>query len=159
MTTAQQIVSNLDDNQAILMVNKINDRIYAAVDYSTIEQSAKGDDLGNALLEISDDQMNARMDADDSVAVARRFLDSIARDESLSYLVIDAWEEVQNEDSMFVGTVIAVGLVVNLTLFMISSKIKIDLGNVTIEKDKVDTEAVKAIMEPLSKVADVAAVK
>lgn len=159
MTTAQEIVENLDDNQVVAMVNRIHNRIYGAVDFATIEKSVKDDNLGNTLLELSDDQLKTEMDAGDSVSVARRFLQSLAQDENLSYLVIDAWEEVQNEDSMFVGTVIAVGLMVNLTLFMISSNIKIDLGKVKIEKNTVDTEAVKAIMEPLSKAADIASVQ
>ena len=77
-------------------------------------------------------------------------MESIAKDDSLSVLITDAWEEVQNDDSMFVGTIIAIGLIANLTLFMVSSKIDIDLGVVKISKDKVDTEAVKAIMEPIT---------
>jgi hypothetical protein len=36
---------------------------------------------------------------------------------------------------------------------MISSDIQIDLGKVKISKAKVDTEAVKAIMDPISKAA------
>jgi hypothetical protein len=74
----------------------------------------------------------------------------------LSEVITDSWEEVQNDDSMFVGTVIAVGLMVNLTLFMISSNIEIDFGKVKISKGTVDMEAVKAIMEPISKAASLA---
>jgi hypothetical protein len=156
MTTAQQIVNNLNDNQAIMMVNKIHNRIFSAVDFDTIENNVKGDDDGSTLLGLSDDQLGAELDAGVSVAVARKFLESVAQDEGLSEVITDSWEEVQNDDSMFVGTVIAVGLMVNLTLFMISSNIEIDLGKVKISKGTVDTEAVKAIMEPISKAASLA---
>jgi hypothetical protein len=151
MTTAQQIVNNLNDNQAIMMVNKIHNRIFSAVDFDTIENNVKGDDDGSTLLGLSDDQLGAELDAGVSVAVARKFLESVAQDEGLSEVITDSWEEVQNDDSMFVGTVIAVGLMVNLTLFMISS-----IGKVKISKGTVDTEAVKAIMEPISKAASLA---
>jgi hypothetical protein len=39
---------------------------------------------------------------------------------------------------------------------MISSNIEIDFGKVKISKGTVDTEAVKAIMEPISKAASLA---
>ena len=150
MTTAEDIVQNLNDNQAVLMVNKIHNRIFNAVDFETIENNVKDDDVGKTLLGLNDDQFNFKLDADISIKISRDFLKSIAKDESLSAVITDAWEEVQNDDSMMVGTIIALGLIANLTLFMVSSKIEIDYGKVKINKDKVDTEAVKAIMEPIT---------
>jgi hypothetical protein len=153
MTTAQNIVLDLSDNQAVLMVNKIHDRIFNAVEFGTIESQVKDDDDGKALLELNNEQLLVKLDSEVSVRLARKFLESVAQDENLSAVVIDTWEEIQSDDSLFIGTVIAVGLMVNLTLFMISSDIQIDLGKVKISKGKVDTEAVKAIMDPISKAA------
>ena len=150
MTTAQEIVQNLNDNQAVMMVNKIHNRIFNAIDFDVIENNIKNHDVGKALLGLSDDQLNIEFDANISVKLSRSFLESIAKDEGLSDVITNAWEEVQNDDSMIVGTIIALGLIANLTLFMVSSKIEIDFGNVKINKDKVDIEAVKAIMEPIS---------
>ena len=158
MTTTQDIVKNLNDNQAILMVSKIHDRIFSAVDFSTIEDNVRGNDTGNALLGLNDDQLDIGLEAYISVELARKFLESISGDENLSRIVTDAWEQVENDDSMFVGTVLAVGLMVNLTLFMISSNIEIDLGKLKITKGTVDTEAVKAIMEPISKATNLISV-
>ena len=78
MTTAQQIVNNLNDNQAIMMVNKIHNRIFSAVDFDTIENNVKGDDDGSTLLGLSDDQLGAELDAGVSVAVARQRCRKIA---------------------------------------------------------------------------------
>ncbi|MCZ6565991.1 MAG: hypothetical protein O6852_07655 [Gammaproteobacteria bacterium] len=158
MTTAQDIVINLNDNQAIKMARNIHDRIFSAVDYDTVEKNSRGDDDGKTLLGLSDDQLKTKFDASTSVELSRNILESISNDEGLSAVIADAWEEVQNDDSMAIGigTVIAVGLMVNLTLFMISSELELNFKNGKLIKHKVDTEAVKAVVELISKTAKIA---
>lgn len=150
MTTAQEIVQKLNDNQAVMMLNKVHNRLFTSLDFDILENNVKDKDIGKTLLAIDDEQLDVELDAVVSVRLSREFLESLARDDQLSVFITDAWEEVQNDDSMFIGTVIAIGLMVNLTLFMVSSKIDINIGGVTISKDTVDTEAVKAIMEPIT---------
>jgi len=156
MTTAQDIVKNLNDNQAVKMASNIHDRIFSAVDYDTVEKNTRGDDDGKTLLGLSDDQLKTKFDASTSVELSRNILESISNDEELSAVIADAWEEVQNDDSLFIGTVIVVGLMVNLTLFMISSELELNFKNGKLIKHKVDTEAVKAVVELISKTAKIA---
>jgi len=151
MTTAQDIVNRLDDSQSIMMAKVIHDRIFSTLDFNAIADNVQGDSTGERLLELDDIPQDAEFNVMESVTVSKRFLSSIASDENLSILISDAWQELKNNDQLFVGATIAVGLMVNLTLFMVSSKIEFKIGNLKIKKDKVDSEAVKSIMEFLSK--------
>ena len=156
MTTAQEIVKNLDDTQAVAMAEKIHNRIFRAIDYADIENSAAASGLSQPLLTLSDDQLDQKLDAETSVMHSRQFLEALSGDPDMAAMIDDAWAQVMNDDDLFVGAIIAVGLIVNLTLFMVSSDIEIDLGKIKIHKGKVDTEAVKAIMEPITKLAGLA---
>ena len=150
MITAQEIVQNLNDNQAVMMANKINDKIFSNVEFDIIERGIKDDNVGKTLLGLSDDQLKIELNANISVDLSREILESMAKDENLSMLITDVWREVQEHDSMFVGTAIAIGLIANLTLFMISSEFELEIGGVKLRKHTIDTEAVKAIMEPIT---------
>ena len=150
MISAQEIVQNLNDNQAVMMANKINDKIFSNVEFDIIERGIKDDNVGKTLLGLSDDQLKIELNANISVDLSREILESMAKDENLSMLITDVWREVQEDDSMFVGTAIAIGLIANLTLFMISSEFELEIGGVKLRKHTIDTEAVKAIMEPIT---------
>lgn len=152
MTSAQNIVNKLDDSQAVMMLKLVHDRIFDAVDFEVIEKGTKGNVIGENLLEVTDLPIDAEFDSATSIKQARVFLNSIAKDDDLSDLITESWQELQKNDQMFVGATIAVGLMVNLTLFMVSSKIELKIGNLTIKKDKVDTAAVKAIMQPVTEI-------
>ncbi len=156
MATAHEIVHNLDDTQAVAMAENIHNRIFSAVDYADIENSAAASGLGQPLLALTDDQLDQKIDTETSVMLSRRFLEALSSDPDMASMIEVAWAQVKNDDDLFVGAIIAVGLMVNLTLFMVSSNIEIDLGKIKIHKGKVDTEAVKAIMEPVTKVAGLA---
>lgn len=153
MSNMQDVIKNLNDNQAVMLLNNIHNRIFNAVDFDDLEKNIKDNDVGKILLELSDEQLNVDFDANISVDLTREFLTSIVKDENFSELIKAAWEEVKNDDAMMVGTIIAVGLMVNLTLFMVSSKFEIDINGMKFSKDKVDTEAVKAIMGAIGKIS------
>ena len=156
MTAAQEIVQNLDDTQVVAMANSIHNRIFSAVDYAEIENSAGKDDVGKSLMGLTDNQLDQPLDTATAVTLSRQFLVIMAADPEMSGIVEEVWAELKNDDNLFVGAVIAVGLVFNLTLFMVASDIEINVGNTKIHKKPVDTEAVKAIAEIISTVAGLA---
>ncbi len=154
MISAEEIVSTLGDNQAVAMAQRIHNRLFSNIDFADLKQNTQNNADAALLLSLTPQQYELKFDATTSTQLVRQFLTTLANDPETAPIIVDIWQEVTDDDSMFVGTVVAVGLMVNLTLFMISSELEIDLGKVKIRKAKVDTDAVKAVMEPVKSLVD-----
>ncbi|UCE07831.1 MAG: hypothetical protein JSW07_07310, partial [bacterium] len=90
-----------------------------------------------------------KFNATDSVVLAKQILRGFARDKQMSSLVLAAWEDIKDDDKLFIETILAVGLVVNVTLFMASSEIEYSDGKLSFKKGKADANMLKSIMEPV----------
>lgn len=157
MNHASDIVEQLNDNQAIAMIKRLNDRIFSNIDFDKLMKHIGEPKVSNEILALDDDVFDAELNATDSVRVARQILTSLAKDEGTAGLIEDTWKELEKDDSMFIiEAILAVGLVANLTLFMVSTKMELDLGKLKIRKDKVDLDAVKEIMKPVTELAKAA---
>lgn len=151
MTRSQELVGKLEDTQAVDLANIVHNRVFSSLDYEVLEKSASGSEVGRTLLAVPEEQLDAKLDFATSVNFAREFLELLAKDPEMYPLIEDAWAEYQENDDQFVGAAIAVGLMVNLTLFMVSSEFEFNLGKFKLRKGKVETEKLKAVLEPVAK--------
>lgn len=149
MTSAEEIVSTLSDNQAASLAKRIHNRLFSNIHFADIKENTQNDADAALLLSLTPQQYELKFDANTSTQLVRQFLVTMANDPETAPVIVDTWQEVIEDDSMFVGTVVAVGLMVNLTLFMISSELEVNIGSLKIRKKTVDSDAVKAVMEPV----------
>lgn len=146
MQDATQIVAALDDVQVIAMAKRINADIVAAVPRDqlvAVPEAARQ----AAILE----GLNARTTLDPARAVeaSRRLLAALAADPGTAPLVTRAWAVIEEDDSLMIETIIALGLIANLTLFMATSRLKLNIGSLEVVKETATPELVKAVIDPV----------
>jgi hypothetical protein len=84
------------------------------------------------------------------VTLGRQLLRSFASDPALAPLAGEVVDAVRADDSLFIEAALALGVLVNLTMFMASSELTFQSGGLTIKKGPVTAEVVKAIVEPVT---------
>ena len=149
MQKALEIVQNLSDVQSVKMLKQIYKDIFKAVPIDEVKRRAEDNESVALLSNLSVDKMKESIDPEQSVALTRNMLLAIAQDENLSWSVISAWEKVENDDSLMIGTIITLGLIANLTLFMATTEAEFEIKGVKIKKAAANAEQIKAVVSPL----------
>lgn len=151
MLEANQIVDNLSEVQTVKLASHLYQSIYKAVPYKTVTESLVTNiDEVAYIRGLDKETKKHRLDSGQSVEAAKLLLSSFANDDTLAPVLINAWEEVKQDDSLFIEAIIAVGLLANLTLFMASSEIEMEIGGVKIKKGKPSLDVLKAVLEPIT---------
>ncbi len=150
MKKALDIVQNLDDVQAVMMLKYIYQDIFRAVPFEEVKQNVQDRETISQIDKLSTDVMKQSIDAEQSVELTRNMLLCFAKDENLSNLVTDAWERVYNDDSLIIETIITVGLIANLTLFMATTEVEFEFKGIKIKKMSASGEQIKAVLNPLT---------
>lgn len=149
MPNTVQVVSKLSDIQVIKMVKQIEETIADAISPDELEEHADPGALKEVKGATAGDAEQLLPPAV-SLDVSRRVLLALASDPATAPLVEQAWAVVEEDDSLFIEAIIALGLIANLTLFMATTKVKFKVGTLEIDKGDANVEMIKAALQPLT---------
>lgn len=151
MKEALAIVTNLNDVQAVSLLKQLNRNLFQAVAFNEVRDHLQtgGDDI--TLLKNLDIEMKKQtLNPEDSVKLTKHILMAFAQSNELSPALVQSWEEIKNDDSLFIGTIVAIGLLANLTLLLASTGIEFKVGNLKIKKTTADAGMIKEIVSPIT---------
>ena len=150
MKEAVEIVENITNVKAISLLKQLNRNLYTAVPYKDVQANLAKELEEIELLNTLDlETKKQNLDPESSVEVTKIILMAIAKDNDLAPALVQTWNEIKNDDSLFIETIIAVGLIVNLTIFMATSDIEFNVGGLHLRKGKADAGVLKEIMKPV----------
>ena len=141
-------IDDLSDVQAITAARQLSRRIFSAVTLDVLRPAAHVCDL-DAVPQVT---MSARLDSTDSAGVSKHLLRAFAQDHALAPVVNEVVDEVRQDESVFIEHSIAVGEIVNLTMFMASSELEFKFRSGTIRKGAVSAAMLKTVLEPIVEV-------
>jgi hypothetical protein len=151
MEEAVTIVEGLTSVQAVSLLKRLNRDLYQAVPYQEVKDHLISDVDEVQMLENTDLEMKKKsLDSDASIQATKQILLAYAKSEDLAPVLVQAWDEIKTDDSLFIETIIVVGLLVNLTLFMATSDMEFKIGKLTIRKGRADSSIIKEIMSPVT---------
>lgn len=150
MNQAIEIVENLNEAQAASLLKQLHQDIFQAIPYSEVLNAIESSGKIQTLKDVEPEIKKKTLDADTSIGMAKDILTIFSRDKDLSPILVSAWDKIKDQDNLFIGAVLSVGLVVNLTLFMVSSEIDYSDGKLSIKKRQVNADVLKAIIEPVT---------
>lgn len=152
MQKALEIIQHLDDVQSVKMLKQIYKDIFKAVPVEEVKRITgnNNNEAVSLLNNLSDDMIKKNFDPEQSVDLTKKMLLAFAKDENLSWLVINAWEKVENDDSLMIEVIITLGLIANLTLFMATTELEFEIKGVKIKKGIANAEQIKAVLSPLT---------
>lgn len=145
MADLSTAIDGLDSVQTVNAVRELNRRVFSTISPETVKATTQASSLTN----VPEGLRTATLDSETSVALSRQILHAFAADAALAPLVSAVVDQVQEDDSLFIETAIALGVLVNLTMLMASSELTFKTGNLTIKKGKVGTDLVKTIVAPI----------
>lgn len=148
MQDAVELVRSLSNVQAVALLQRLNKDLYGAVQYADVERRAQPD--ARASLAVDGRARRQGMDAESSVAAARMLLTVMARDPGLAPVVVQAWDGIRKDHTLMIETVLAVGLVLNLTLFMSTTEMEFKVGNLKVKKKAADAKLLKELLVPVT---------
>lgn len=151
MNDALNIVKSLSDVKVTSLIRQLYQNIFKAISYQEmLDKLPSSVNNIDTLRNLDQEIIKKKLNSENSVALAKQALTAFAKDEQLSQLLINAWEEIKDHDKLFIETILAVGLVVNVTLFMATSDIEYKDGKFSFRKEKASAEILKPIMEPIT---------
>jgi hypothetical protein len=148
MQDAVELVGRLSNVQAVALLLRLNEDLYDALPYAEVEQFAQPD--ARESLALDGRALKETMDSEASVAAARMLLTVIARDPGLAPVVMQAWDAIRKDQPLMVETVVAVGLVLNLTLFMTTTEMEFKVGKLKVKKKAADAKLLKELLVPVT---------
>jgi hypothetical protein len=157
MPNTIELVQGFSDSQVVEVMKELFNTVYTNVPYEQVMNNSKGvADVGQ-LVSLDEDTMQQELSATDSTRFGRLVLDEYARDPQLAVLIEQAWEKVQSSDDLIVDPLLALGLVVNLTLFMATTEVTLERGpggktHWKFIKKAARPGLVSSILNPLAKV-------
>ncbi|NIM12811.1 MAG: hypothetical protein GTO45_11955 [Candidatus Aminicenantes bacterium] len=151
MQEAVEIIEGLNNVQMVSLLKELNRTIYKSVTYQNVVDNLPGEDVGIlALRDLGLETKKTKLIPEDSITAAKEILLGFAQVEDLAPILIAAWENIKNDDKMFIETIVAVGLLVNVTLFMASTEIKYEDGKFSFIKKTTPPKILSAIMQPIN---------
>ncbi len=149
MKNIRNVVAGLTDVQVVTLLKQLNRDLYQVVPFREVESRLLDNAPVESLHNLDLAAKKAALDPETSVAASRQILTAFASSEELAPVVQAAWEEIRDDDSLFIETIVAVGLVANLTLFMATTEIEFKWKGLTIRKKTADASVVKEVVLPI----------
>jgi len=125
METIKEKIRDLKDSEIVTVINSLYDRIFTNIpadamagNISTLPEIKKLKGLDETTL------MNS-FSATESVQLARLLIDHLSDNPSLFQIIENEIDKIKASKEMFIGTILTVGLVVNLTVLLATSKIEV----------------------------------
>ena len=150
MKKALDIVQDIDDVQAVMMLKQIYQDIFTVIPLKEIKQNVEYQGSVSMLKDLDIDIMKQNIDPEQSVELTRKVLKGFALDKDLSNLVIHNWEKIEKDDSLMIETIITLGLLANLTLFMATTELEFEFKGIKIKKKGANAKQIKAVLSPLT---------
>ena len=141
-------IDDLSDVQAITAARQLGRRIFSAVTLDVLRPAAPAGELDA----VPQATKNAKLDSTDSAGVSKHLLRAFAQDRALAPVVDEVVAEVCQDETLFIEHSIAVGEIVNLTMFMASSELEFKFRSGTIKKGVVSAAMLKTVLEPVVEV-------
>jgi hypothetical protein len=145
MTDAATEIKGLTDVQVVAAVRQLNRRVFSDLSFDAVKAAT----TATGLKTVSKDAAATQLDSAASVKLSRQVLTAAASDPGLAPLVTEVINHVKQDDSLFIETAIAIGVLVNLTMFMASSELNFTSGKLSIHKGQVGADVVKLLVEPV----------
>ncbi len=120
-------INGLTDVQVVAAVRQLNRRVFSDLSFDAVKAAT----TAAGLKTVSKDAAATQLDSTASVRLSRQV------------------EHVKKDDSLFIETAIAIGVLVNLTMFMASSELNFTSGKLAIHKGQVGADVVKLLVEPV----------
>ena len=139
-------INELTDVQVVAAIRRLSRRVFSELPFDAVKAATSAGDLTR----VPEALAAVKLDADTSLVMGRQLLRTFAADPSVAPLVSEVVEEVRHDDSLFIEAAIALGVLVNLTMFMASSELTFQAGGLTIKKGPVTADIIKAIVEPIT---------
>jgi hypothetical protein len=146
MEDATKIVDTLTDVKTVMLLRQVGRRVFAELSIDEVRKSAVSTGI---LTDVSVAAGREQLDPESSVAMARYVLRGLARDSALAPLVVQAYGDIEKDDGLLIETVVALGLIVNLTMLIAASEVEFKAGGLTFKKGKVSADEIKQIVEPV----------
>ena len=158
MGTTLELVRELPDSQVVEVAKELFRRVYVEIPYDEVSRNFGAVMAVEPLVPLDEATLRRDLSAEDSARLGRLLLEQYAGDPALEPLVQQAVDKVQGSDNMVVDVILAVGLVVNLTLLIATTKVKVEKGpdgelKWQVTKGEASPELVKAVVEPVIDVA------
>ena len=138
-------IDDLSDVQAVTAARQLGRRIFSAVTLDVLRPAPQAGEL-DAVPQVT---MSAKLDSTDSAGASKHLLRAFAQDQALAPVVTEVVDEVRQDESVFIEHSIAVGEIVNLTMFMASSELEFKFRSGTIRKSAVSAAILKTVLEPI----------
>jgi hypothetical protein len=150
MQQAESIVRNLSNAQAVTLLKQLNRDIYQAIPYKEVtDKLVKDVDEVLVMQNLDVDVKKQNLDPKASLAATRQVLMMFATDEDLAPILVQTWEDIRTDDSLFVEAIVPLGLIVNLTLFMVTTEFDFTIGKLRVKKGRADSAMIKEILSPV----------
>jgi hypothetical protein len=158
MTTTKELIEGLSDEQVIEVTKELFNSVYTEVPYDEVISNSDGVTELGPLMALDAGDLKRDLSASESAHFGRLVLAEFATDPELETLVRQAVDNVQTSDDLVIGTILAVGMVVNLTLLIATTSVKVEKdadGKTTwkLVKKNANPELVTSVINPLAKVA------
>jgi len=146
MKDATKIVDALTDVQTVMLLRQVGRRVFAELSIDELrKRAASTGDLAGLSVAAGRKQL----DPETSIAMARYVLRGLAHDPALAPIVVQAHEDIETDDGLLIETVVALGLIVNLTMLMAASEIQFKSGGLTFVRGKMSAKVVNQILAPV----------
>jgi hypothetical protein len=159
MQSALELVNGLSDSQVVEVTKELFKTLYTNLPYKQVKQNWESVADVAPLAALETENLKKDLSAADSARLSRLLLERFACDSDLSALVLQSWETVRNSDNLIVDVIISIGLIVNLTLMIATTKVKLQKSanggfEWSISKAHASKELIAAIVEPLAKIVN-----
>ena len=94
--------------------------------------------------------MKQNIDPEQSVELTRKVLLGFASDDNLSDFILHNWEKIEKDDSLMIETIVTLGILANLTLFMVTTELEFEFKGIKIKKKGANADQIKAVLSPLT---------
>ena len=158
MTSTQELVQDLSDEQVIEVTKALFNNVYTEVPYDDVLSNSEGVAELDSLKALDAGALKQDLSTAESAHFGRLVLAEFATEPELETLVRQAIDDVHKSDDLVIGTILAVGMVVNLTLLIATTSVVVQQdadGNTTwkVVKKTAKPELVSSVINPLAKVA------
>ena len=156
MKSAESIVENLTNVQAVSLLKQLNRNLYMAVPYKEVAKHfLEGLSDVQTLKGLDVETRKTQLDPEASIRATKQVLMFFAKDPVLASALVQAWDEIQTDDSLFIESIITIGLLANLTLFVATTEIEFKIGNVHFKKTRADANMLKETLGAITSIAKV----
>jgi hypothetical protein len=156
MQDALALVNSLSDSQIVELTKELFKTVYSHLPYKQVKQNWESVPDVARLAELNSDDLKRELPPADSAQISRLLLEQFAKDPECSPVVLQSWEAVRNSDHLILDAVISLGLIVNLTLLVATTKLDMRRnanGSFEWSASKTDPKKglVKAILDPFAR--------